>query len=101
MRSQTKKNWLWVAIGGLALLVVGGYNMSSGCRCSSSIEHLGDMPHYGWILLALNLATFTAFLFLRQRNRAKPTVLSCPSCQASLRADWIYCPSCARKTSGE
>lgn len=101
MRSQSKKGWLWLVIGGLALLAVSGYNMTSGCCCASSVEHFGDIPLYGWVLFALNLATFTAFLLLRQRNRRKQDVLSCPSCQASLRADWLYCPSCSRKVSGE
>lgn len=98
MNNLSKNGWLWLVVGGLVLLALFGYNMTSGCPCSSSMEHLGDLPLYGWILLAFNLATFTALLLLRQRNRTKPTVLSCPSCKASLRADWPYCPSCARKT---
>lgn len=101
MRRQNRKLWPWIVGSGIAVLSLVGFNLSSGCPCRSSLLHFEDVPFYGWMLIVINLAAFMAFLGLRHRNRVKKNLLECPSCQASLRADWIYCPSCASRTGND
>jgi hypothetical protein len=88
-------------VGAATLLLLGvglavfGYNLWAYSCGHCTLQTLGYVGPFGWLLLGLSAAAGLSLLWLRRRRHRTGAARRC-GCGLARDPAWTYCPQCGR-----